>query len=146
MRNVINSIAIATTPERAIHAFLDPDLLQGWWGVERSLVEAQSGGPYTLAWGITNNGIQYISTGIVQDYQPGQRLLVGCYVYLNPERPFLGAQELEVTAAKMQEGCLLTVRQGPYPENAGAEWDWFYEAVVDAWPQVLRTLQEFLEK
>jgi uncharacterized protein YndB with AHSA1/START domain len=146
MRQVIHSIEIAVPPSQAIQAFLDPAQLRGWWGVERCLIEPRKGGLFTLAWAIFENGIKYISTGVFKTCQPGKRLFIEKYAYLNPERTFLGPQELEVTASRTAGGCLLTVRQGPYPENAGADWDWFYEAVVEAWQVVLKTLRDFLEK
>lgn len=109
------------------------------------MVETRPGGLYTLAWGITEQGIRYVSTGIVLDYQPDARLLVGHYLYLNPERPFLGGQELEVNALDMGESTKLSVRQGPYPLNAGDDWEWYYGAVVEAWPAVLQTIKSYLE-
>jgi hypothetical protein len=52
---------------------------------------------------------------------------------------------LEVKAIAKDKGCSMYLRQGPYPENRGADWDWFYEAVVDAWPKVLQELKKYLE-
>jgi hypothetical protein len=40
----------------------------------------------------------------------------------------------------------LKLTQGPYPENLNSDWDWFYDAVVNAWPQVLLVLKKFLEE
>ncbi|MEI9911316.1 MAG: SRPBCC domain-containing protein [Bacteroidota bacterium] len=145
-RNVEATMAIAVPPEKVIHAFTDAAVLKGWWGVERSLIELKAGGIYSLAWGISEQGIKYVSTGIIKEYNPAGLLHIEKYIYLNPEKYFLGAQELRVQAVTTSSGCKVFLLQGPYPVNSGPDWDWFYEAVVDAWPKVLEVLKTFLEE
>ncbi|MFB3126926.1 MAG: SRPBCC domain-containing protein, partial [Candidatus Acidiferrales bacterium] len=50
-RKVSTSIQVSASAERALRAFLDPELMKRWWGVERALVEERKGGPWALAWG-----------------------------------------------------------------------------------------------
>jgi uncharacterized protein YndB with AHSA1/START domain len=145
LRNVECEIEIQVSPTRVISAFTDPELLKGWWGVERSFIELAKGGQYTLAWGISEQGIKYISTGVIADYDPSGLLHIDKYMYLNPERPFLGPLQLMINATPIESGSNLYLCQGPYPEGAGPDWDWYYEAVVVAWPKVLQTLKSFLE-
>jgi hypothetical protein len=48
---------------------------------------------------------------------------------------------------KLENGSSLTklkLVQGGYQN--GDDWDWFYEAVKNAWPNVLEELKMFLEK
>jgi uncharacterized protein YndB with AHSA1/START domain len=146
MRNVESNIEIAIAPEKVILAFTDAELLRGWWGVERSLVEPKPGGIYTIAWGISDQGIKYVSSGIIKEYDPTGLLHIEKYIYLNPEKNFLGPQELEIRAIAKGKGCDMYLRQGPYPENINTDWEWFYGAVVDAWPMVLQELKKYLEK
>jgi len=134
------------SPGKVILAFTDSELLRGWWGVERSLIEPKPGGLYTIAWGISENGIKYVSSGIIKKYDPAGLLHVEKYIYLNPEKNFLGPMELEIRTTANEGGCNVYLRQGPYPENVNADWDWFYEAVVNAWPTVLQELKKYLEK
>lgn len=146
MKNVKVNIDILVPPVEAIRAFTHIELLSQWWGVERAYIDPHEGGQYTLAWGISDQGIKYISTGIISAFDPEGLLAVDKYFYLNPERPFLGPLKLYVKATAMDKGCNLFLSQGPYPVNAGSDWDWYYAAVVDAWPKVVLTLKEFLEK
>ena len=145
MRNVSCNIEIAVLPEKVIRAFTDSQMLKGWWGVDQSFIELKPGGIYTLAWGISENGIRYVSTGVIKQYEPGGFLNIGDYMYLNPERPFLGPLELLIDASPVPEGSLLKLEQGPYPEERGEHWDWYYEVVNDAWPKMLLTLKQYLE-
>jgi uncharacterized protein YndB with AHSA1/START domain len=146
MRSVESRIGIAVSPDKVIRAFTDPGMLAGWWGVERTLIELKAGGIYTLAWGISGEGIKYVSSGIVKEYDASRLLHVEKYIYLNPERSFLGPLELSVLAEPSGSGSRLILSQGPYPENRGDDWDWFYDVVNGAWPVVLEKLKTFLEE
>ncbi len=145
MRKVSCQTEINVSPEKVIQAFTNSDKLKGWWGVERSFIELKPGGIYTLAWGISGNGIKYISTGVIKQYEPAGFLHIGDYMYMNPERPFLGPLELLIEVTPKPNGSLLKLEQGPYPLNAGEHWDWYYVVVNDAWPKVLQTLKQYLE-
>jgi uncharacterized protein YndB with AHSA1/START domain len=145
LRNVECKIDIHISPDQVIKAFTDAGWLKGWWGVERSMIELKKGGLYSLAWGISNEGIKYISTGVIADYDPGGTLHVEKYMYFNPQRPFLGPLHLMVNATPVDTGSHVYLCQGPYPEDGGPDWDWYYEAVVDAWPKVLQILKSYLE-
>jgi hypothetical protein len=146
MRKVEANIVISVSPREAILAFTDAELLKGWWGVERSLIELKKGGVYTLGWGISEQGMKYVSSGIIKDFDPSGLLHIEKYIYLNPARSFLGPLELKVRAVEAGKGCKVFLSQGPYPENGGTDWDWFYEVVADAWPKVLMVLKKFLEE
>lgn len=146
MKTVDCNIEINIAPEKIIQAFTDAAILKGWWGVEKSLIELKPGGIYTLAWFVSENGMKYISTGVIKQYNPGVKLHVGDYMYLSAERPFLGPLNLIVEATATNNGTVLHLQQGPYIENGGEHWDWYYKVVNDAWPKVLQTLKQYLEK
>lgn len=144
MKKVEASIEIKTTPANIIRAFTDINMLRIWWGVERALIETRSGGVYTLAWNISDKGFGYISSGTIRRYQPENLLELENFVYLNPERSILGPMSLIVKATRKEGNTELYLRQDGYQE--GADWDWYYEAVREAWPTVLLRLKEYLEK
>jgi hypothetical protein len=137
-------IEINASSSKVFDAFTEPQLLKGWWGVERCLVEKKQGGLYSLAWGITEKGFQYISTGIITVYLPNKELLIDHFVYFNPERPILGPTYLRISLTENSNYTSLFLTQGNY--QSGGDWDWFYESVLDAWPKVLQELKKFIEK
>ena len=145
MKSVTASITIAVPPLQAIRAFTDETMLRDWWGVEKCLVEPRVGGLYTLLWGVSDQGIRYISTGVIKNYDPSGLLEVGDYLYLNAERPPLGPLHLKVQAEPTTGGCVLHIAQGPYPEGMGEHWDWYFEAVEKAWPEVIQKIKAYLE-
>lgn len=144
MKKVEVTIDISASPSRVIDAFIDPLLLSQWWCVERTLIVPKSGGLYTLVWNITETGMGYVSSGIIREYDPGSRLEIGNFVYLNPERPFLGPMNLSIEVEDLGSYSKVTICQDGY--QSGPDWDWYYEAVRSAWPLVAENLKNFLEK
>jgi uncharacterized protein YndB with AHSA1/START domain len=144
MRKVEAGIEINASSSKVFDAFTLPELLQGWWGVERCLVEKKQGGLYSLAWGISKKGFHYVSTGIITVYIPGKELLIDHFVYFNPEKPILGPTYLRIHLTENNGTTSLLLTQGNY--QSGGEWDWFYESVLDVWPKVLMELKKFIEK
>jgi hypothetical protein len=144
MKKVEASIEVEVSPRLALDAFILQEHLKGWWGVGRSCIELKRGGLYSLAWQISDAGIKYISTGIVKDYQPEKKFLIEKLVYFNPERPILGPLELSFSTQLIGTKTEISVCQSGYQE--GEHWQWYYESVVQAWPEVLKSLKTYLEE
>lgn len=144
MRKVETQIQIKISPSEVLKAFYDPEMLSDWWGVERHLIDLNPGGVYTLAWQITDNGFGYVSSGVVASYVPEEELIVRDMVYLNPERPILGPMSMKVKVSREGGGTFLHITQDGY--QSGEHWDWYYEAVKEAWPQAARNLKSYLER
>lgn len=143
MKEVEVNIEITTTPEMVISSFTEARMLTEWWKVERSLVEKKNGGIYSLAWGISEAGFGYITTGTIKNYVPDRLLKIQNLVYFNPEKSILGPMTLTVEATPLKKGCSLYLCQSGY--QSGSDWDWYYEAVKNAWPQVVLMLKAYLE-
>src|SRR5688572_21904288 len=144
MKKVEASIVVDVSPQQALDAFILPEHLHAWWGVERSFIEPKPGGLYSLAWQVSDKGIKYISTGVISEYQAGKKLRVDKLVYFNPDKPILGPLELTFEVEPAESGTRISVCQAGYRE--GEHWQWYYEAVVQAWPAVLKELKAYLEK
>lgn len=143
MRKVEVKIHIKTKPENVIKAFIDPDMLNDWWGVERCLIESRIGGVYTIAWDVKESGMGYVSTGFIEKYDPSGELEISNFVYLNPEKPFLGPMKLTVSAKEKNGITEVYLCQDRYQN--GEVWDWYYEAVREAWPEVMKSFKNYLE-
>ena len=144
MRKVEVTTVIRTTPEKVISAFIKPAMLKGWWGVERTLIEAKPGGLYTLAWNINDKGFGFVSTGMIKTYHPDNKLVIDNFVYLNPGLDFLGPMTLTVEARAKAGQSEMYLCQDGYQQ--GVDWDWYYKAVTQAWPSVVQNLKGYLEK
>lgn len=144
MRKVEVSAEILTTPTAVISAFTDTEMLHDWWNVERTLINKKSGGVYTLAWGISDKGFGFVSTGIIKEYKSDSLLVIDNFVYLNPEKSLLGPMTLTVKAQSKGNKTELYLCQDGY--QYGGDWDWYYNAVSQAWPAVVLTLKDYLER
>ena len=147
MRKVEVNIEIAVPPETVIRAFTDPEMLSGWWGVERAFVEPRKGGTYLVAWEVSEKGFRYVTSGVIRCYKSDSLLEISNYTYLNPERPVLGGLSLLVEARPVDNGSSVYLCQdGYFDDGHDPHWDWYYEVVRDAWPKVMQTLKAYLEK
>lgn len=144
MRKVESSININCSAEKIIDAFTEFEMLRGWWGVKRALIEKRVGGVYILAWNISDKGFGYVSSGIIKNYKAGKLLKITGLVYLNPEHPILGPMNLTIQTVEEKNITRLFLCQDGY--QYGDDWDWYYKAVSQAWPGVLQTLKTYLEK
>lgn len=143
MKKVQTHIKIDTTPALVIKAFTDSKMLRQWWGVDKCIIETVAGGLYTLAWQVKEASIGYVSTGIITRYIPDQELIVDNLVYLNPGKDFLGPMKLTVRAAVNDGLTDVYLCQEGY--QSGKDWEWYYDAVKDAWPEVMIVLKNYLE-
>ena len=122
---------------------MDFDMLNGWWGVEKALVEKREGGVYALVWDISESGFRYVATGIIKSYKADAILEIENYTYLNLNMPIMGPMGLIIEGIVKNNQTELTVTQTGY--QSGGDWDWYYDAVKQAWPDVLASLKEYLE-
>lgn len=132
------------TAHKVIQAFTDPQHLQKWWAVERSLIDKNVGGLYCLAWAISDKGFGFISSGVIQEYQPDSLLVIGQLAYFNPEKPILGPMQLRLEAREIEGITQVHICQSGFQE--GPEWDWYYEAVKNGWTGVGEILKAYLEQ
>lgn len=144
MKKVEVTIDINSEQKTIISAFTDTDKLRDWWNVEQTLINKKVGGLYTLTWNISDKGFGYVSTGTIKEYHPDKILVVENLVYLSPNKPFLGPMTLTIKTKEKDDITELYLCQDGY--QSGADWDWYYEAVKQAWPEVLQTLKSYLEK
>jgi Activator of Hsp90 ATPase homolog 1-like protein len=143
MRKVEATIQIDHPAAAVFNAFVEPSQLKKWWGVERCLIEKKQGGIYSLAWNISDQGFQYISTGVITVYQPAKELLIDHFVYFNPEKSILGPTYLCIKLEDINSSTQLKLIQGNYQDSG--DWDWFYDVVKESWPKVLQNLKTYLE-
>ena len=144
VKKVEVNIQISTTPENVIKAFTDPAMLKDWWGVEKILIQKKDGGLYTIAWNVGEGGIGFVSSGVINKYDPNSELEIINMVYLNPQKPFLGPMSLTVRANESNGLTNVYLCQDGYQE--GDDWDWYYQAVKEAWPKVMQEFKKYLEK
>lgn len=144
MRKVEVAIDIDTASSRVISAFTDPNMLRDWWEVERTCIQTKEGGVYVLAWRISDSGFGFLATGIIKEYHPETILAIDNFVYMNPEKELLGPMTLTIRARQFNKGSSVYICQDGYQE--GKDWDWYYNAVKEAWPVVAQTLKTYLEQ
>lgn len=144
MKNVEASIVINLPAHDVLNAFIEQQHLHSWWGVSRSLIELRKGGLYSLVWQQNEQCLDYLSTGVIAEYLPACQLRIEKFLYVNPQRQLMGPMELLIlTTPEDNNSTELTVVQSGY--QSGGDWDWLYDAVKKAWPEVLVNIKSYLE-
>lgn len=143
MRKVEVKIAVKAEPVEVIDAFMDLEKLKEWWGVERALIKTHVGHPYVLTWLIGQEGFGYVTSGIVELYDRNAEIKIRDMVYLNPQRSILGPMSLTVRAEKNYSATQVYLCQDGY--QSGEDWNWYYAAVKEAWPETMQKLKNYLE-
>ena len=142
-RKVEVVVTIESEAERIISAFMEFEILRDWWNVERSLVEKRLGGNYILLWGIKEKGIEFVSTGIIDAYDPKEILRIKNFAYICSDRPVFGDMILEIRLEEQHGKSKVHLKQTGYKD--GKHWDWYHNTVSKVWPQTLNALREYLE-
>ena len=133
---IIKSVVLRCDPERAFALFTEHAGL--WWPAERrhtkdagSMIRMEASGRFFER---ANDGAE-VELGVVQLFEPGNRLLLDWYPGTGPANP----TQVRVTFESIDEGTRVTVHHGPGPAGA----DTFGRnapAYVRSWDMVLAAL------
>ena len=143
MRKVETVIGLGVEPKLFVDAFVVPEMLTSWWGVEKSLIELKPGGIYSLVWEVGKQGFGYAISGIIESYNPDKLLSIENLVYFNPNKSLLGPMSLRITARDTGNFTECYLCQDGYQN--GGDWEWYYRAVSAAWPEVIQKLGDYLK-
>lgn len=97
-----------------------------------------------MAWNVSETAMAYVSSGIIKKYREDSELVIENLIYLSPDKEFLGPMTLTVQASETSGHTETYLCQDGY--GTGGDWDWYYEAVKQAWPQVMPQLKSYLEQ
>lgn len=141
---VESQIRIRASSQRILKALTDFDDLNKWWGVDSVFIQKKDGGLYALTWLRSKDGIKFISTGRIRFYDRRTHLHIEDLLYINSERPIIGPFTLFYDVQEESHYSILKIKQGGFNKNP--EFEWYYKAVQEGWPQALFMLKTYLEK
>ncbi len=138
-RDVVTTVDIPASPERALSAFLSAEDLAEWWGVSRSRVDEEVGGTWAVTWDqYGEDKTSHVWTGVIREIG-ARRVLIGDVVMVEPGHRLFAPLEIEILAKPKEGGCVLSVSHRGYQH--GVDWDWLHQNVVVGWKHVLADLQ-----
>lgn len=141
---VESEIRIKANVTQILNALLELKHLKNWWGVDDAHIEKKDGGTYTITWLKSESGIKFISTGRIKLYDRTSHLHLEDMIYINSEKPILGPFTIQYNVTEKSSYSILSVRQGGFEK--GPKHEWYYNAVLDGWPEALIMLKNYLEK
>lgn len=143
-KNVSAEIRIKSKVSTIINAFVDPSILKEWWATASVYIEQKDGGLYTLSWLKSDAGIKFILTGRINLLNKRSHLYLEDVLYINAERPILGPTKIKIEVNEKSSYSIVKISHTGFGKTD--EWDWYYNLMLDSWPQVLVFLKQYLEK
>ncbi len=130
--------------ERAFDAFVSVhDLLH--WLADGAVIGRREGGNWRLGWyADPDSDAGYSSTGVIETFERGERLVVSGLVFETPEGEEFGPMRLTVAFEPAPGGTLVTVTQEGLGD--GAAWDEYRSQLGPGWDRMLSDLKGWLEE
>jgi uncharacterized protein YndB with AHSA1/START domain len=145
------TVLIAAPAARVLKAFFDPDALNAWWQVSRSVTTPRVLGPYAIEWAPTDfrdevlGRLGGVFRGTVVQFHVGQGFFVADAFWLPPDGEPIGPMALEVTLHAEPTGATrVRVTQTGFEESA--RWRRYYEVIGLGWSRALASLKSLLER
>lgn len=129
------SIVIDAGPARVFAAFFDPQALQEWWEVRRSVTTPRMLGVFALEWETADvsdpvlGPLGGVLHGTVLDVRPSQSFFVADAYWIPPDGDPIGPMALDVTLTL--SGASTVVRYQQTGCDDSPRWHRYY-AVVEA--------------
>ncbi len=142
-RQIVSSAMINKKASAIIEALLDADQLKEWWGVSSSFIQKKDGGLYALTWIKSETGIKFIQTSKIHLLNIRSHLHLEDVLYINAEKGIIGPFTIKFDIEEFNTDSTVTITQSGFVK--GKEQEWYYNLMLDSWPQVLFFLKEYLE-
>lgn len=130
--------------EKVFLALITPSQIRRWWSASQAIVIPRVGGVWVATWGEDVDHPEFISSAIIKEFVPGEKLVLGDYQYVSPDGglPFEADFETMFKLAEVGEGIELTVDQVGFPGDSIA--DEYYVGCEQGWKNTLDALEKFL--
>jgi uncharacterized protein YndB with AHSA1/START domain len=149
MREFTHTLTIEAPPAAVLDAFFDPDALEAWWRVKRSLCLPRPFGVYAVEWEPTGPRDEIFGRlggamrGTVIDFKPGREFFLADVFWLPPDAEPVGPMALEATCTPNESGTVLHVRQSGWEDSA--RWTRYYELIATAFTHALGEMKRHVE-
>ena len=143
-RSVHSEIRINCSAQKIIEALIEEAHLKNWWAIDSAFIQPKDGGLYTLTWLRSMDGIKFIQTGKIKLLNKRSHLHLEDVLYINSEKPIIGPFTINFDIESKSNYSILKVVQNGFGKEK--KWDWYYNAVIDGWPEALVFLKKYLEK
>jgi uncharacterized protein YndB with AHSA1/START domain len=149
MLEINTSLVIVAPQEKVFDAFFDPEALEAWWQVSRSVCMRQPLGTYAVEWEPTEWRDEVLGRlggtlhGTVMDYENGREFFLADTYWTPPDGNPMGPMALEVICSKSSWGTKLHLRQSGFAE--GPHWQRYYEVMTSGWNQAFESLKTWIE-
>jgi uncharacterized protein YndB with AHSA1/START domain len=139
-----HAIELPVPVERVFSILHTPSDIRVWWSASRAIVNPQPNGIWVAAWGADEDAPDYITSAVIQVFDPPNRLVLGEYRYFarSGPPPFKANFSTEFVVVPSETGSVLRVVQDGFPAAAVA--DGFYAACEKGWAETFDSIKRYL--
>ncbi len=139
-----HSIELPVPVERVFAILHTPSAIRAWWFASRAIVNPQQNGIWVAAWGGDEDTPDYVTSAVIQVFDPPNRLVLGDYRYFarSGQMPFKADFTTEFVVVPSESGSVLRVVQDGFP--AGSIADEFYAACEKGWRDTFDSIKRYL--
>jgi uncharacterized protein YndB with AHSA1/START domain len=147
------TIVINAAPSRVLKAFFEPQALNAWWQVERSVTTPRPLGVYAVQWDTTDYRDAVLGRlggtfrGIVMQFDDGQGFFVADAFWLPPDGDPIGPMAFEVscTVVESKRGAATRLRVVQSGFGSDPRSRRYHDVMESVWDHGLRALKSLLE-
>ena len=143
-RTHIHSETFPVSPKDLFQLLHTPSAIREWWSANRAVTIPKAGGAWMAAWGDDEDEPDYVSSAVLDVFEPPHRLRMVDQRYFSRHGPlpFEAAFVTEFVVEPDEDGARLTVRQEGFPDEAIA--DDFYAACDTGWRNTFAGIRRYL--
>lgn len=121
-RTITVEVALSISSDRVFNLLCTPSEIRSWWNADRAIVIPERGGMWIASWGEEDDP-DYISGGRIEIFDPPKQLVLvdQCYFAKTGGLPFELNSTTTFDVSPTFDGCLLTVTQDGFPNEAEAD-------------------------
>lgn len=146
------AIRVHASPVRVMAAFFDPDDLEAWWEVARSVTLARPLGPFAVQWPPTEFIDEVLGRlggtlhGTVIAYDPGVSCFLADLYWQPPSGEAIGPMALTIETRPVGDGWTTEVAIRQSADEHGPRWERYFHVMAGVWDRALSALKAHLER
>lgn len=147
MRSIEQKICVETGSLDVFNSLITPSRINEWWKSSTAIVNPKKGGIWMASWGEDIDAPDYVTSAVLSEFDPGQRLVMSDYDYLSKSGPLPFEAEFETSflISELSESeTELKVIQTGFPDEKTA--DGFYAGCLQGWEDTLANLKIHLQQ
>lgn len=136
----------AVSAEEMFEILTKPSAICVWWNASKAIVLPEENGVWTAAWGSDEDHPDYLTSFVIQAFEPPRRMVLADAKYYAKDRqlPFEAKMITEFIIEPTDDGCTLQIIQDGFPADSSA--DEYYRDCEIGWQDTFKSIRQFFKR